>query len=963
MTDPIRQRLAALGEKYEVGDEVGHGGMATVYRARDLKHGRTVAIKVLRPELAQALGGERFLREINIAAQLQSPHILPLLDSGEVDGLLYYVMPYIEGDSLRGVLVRHGALPPSEAMRLLREIVDGLAHAHRNGVVHRDIKPDNVMIAERHALVVDFGVAKAMTDAGAHHELTSVGMSLGTPAYMAPEQAAADPNIDHRADIYSIGVMAYEMLCGSPPFTGTPQAVLAAQITATPEPIGTRQPNVPPAVAALVMRCLEKSPDARYQTADDLLQAIEGLVTPSGEMTGVDNAPEVRRGRRTLIGVAVAAVAVVAFFGYRSIQRDRWVHQTAIPEIRRMADAGEYDSAWYLAREVDELATGDSTLAALWDAFARPRSPATTLEGVTIDRASLADTSVWHRVGVTPIEEVMLPRQVGMYRFTKPDYRPVYIVSGGFTYAIALESVTASDPEMMTIAGAEDYGTFLVGADGSPVLALRDWKIDRYETSNREYKAFVDAGGYRDSTWWDQPFVLEGRTLGRDEAMARFVDQSGRPGPATWVGGDYPTDQAEMPVGGVSWYEAMAYAKWKGKSLPSIYHWAQAAGVFYSQGVVPESNLEGTGPAPVGTPRGVSVTGVSDMAGNVREWIANDAGRGLRYILGGGWRDPTYAFVDAYAQPPMDRSVINGIRLAKYDSADPNVALAMQPRVRKFTDYTQVASVSDEVFRGFLPQFDYDPLPLEAHVELADSTSDEWNAEFVSFTAAYGGERMQAWVFTPKTGTPPYQTVVFFPGSGALNTRTSAERRDMTASFVVKSGRAFVLPIYLSTYERTDSLTSDLADESVFWRDHVVAWVKDYRRTLDYLTSRDDIDADKFAYFGYSWGGYMGGIIPAIEPRIKAAVLYVAGLTMERGRPEVEPINYLPHVTVPVVMLNGKYDFFFPTETAQRPFFERLGTPTADKKWVVYEGGHDVPRPRLVAETFEWLDKYLGPVE
>ncbi len=139
-------------------------------------------------------------------------------------------------------------------------------------------------------------------------------------------------------------------------------------------------------------------------------------------------------------------------------------------------------------------------------------------------------------------------------------------------------------------------------------------------------------------------------------------------------------------------------------------------------------------------------------------------------------------------------------------------------------------------------------------------------------------------------------------------------------------------------------------------------WAKDYRRTLDYLSSRPDIDSTKFAYFGFSWGAYLGGLIPAIEPRIKASVLYVAGLTMERGRPETDPINYLPHIHVPVIMLNGKYDYYFPTETAQRPFFERLGTGAADKKWVVYEGGHDVPRPTLIAETLAWLDKYLGPV-
>jgi eukaryotic-like serine/threonine-protein kinase len=181
-------------------------------------------------------------------------------------------------------------------------------------------------------------------------------------------------------------------------------------------------------------------------------------------------------------------------------------------------------------------------------------------------------------------------------------------------------------------------------------------------------------------------------------------------------------------------------------------------------------------------------------------------------------------------------------------------------------------------------------------------------------------------------------------------------------SFLVQSGRIGVMPIYKSTHERSDSLRSDIPDESIFWRDHVVMWTKDFRRTLDYLSTRSEVDTSKFAYFGYSWGGNMGGIIPAIEPRIKTSVLYVAGLTMERSRREVDPLHYLPRIHTPVLMLNGKYDFFFPSATAQEPFFSRLGTPASDKRYIVYEGGHDVPRTQLISETLAWLDKYLGPV-
>jgi serine/threonine-protein kinase len=214
VSNPIERLTSALSDRYKIESELGSGGMATVYLAEDVKHHRQVAVKVLRPDLAAALGPERFLREIEVAAQLHHPHVLPLYDSGDADGFLYYVMPYERGQSLREKLAKEGELPISDAVRILRDVVDALAHAHKLGVVHRDIKPDNVMLSERHAVVTDFGVAKAVTEATGRHQLTTAGVALGTPAYMAPEQASADPNIDHRADIYAVGALAYELLTG-----------------------------------------------------------------------------------------------------------------------------------------------------------------------------------------------------------------------------------------------------------------------------------------------------------------------------------------------------------------------------------------------------------------------------------------------------------------------------------------------------------------------------------------------------------------------------------------------------------------------------------------------------------------------------------------------------------------------------------------------------------------------------
>jgi len=307
---------AALTGRYRMERELGAGGMATVYIAEDLRHHRLVAVKVLRPDLAANLGAERFLREIEIAARLQHPHILPLHDSGSAGEVLFYVMPLVEGDSLRSRLTA-GPLPIDEGVRIIREVADALAYSHRQGVVHRDIKPENILLSSGHALVTDFGVAKAVSDSAAASNLTGTGVSLGTTTYMAPEQATADPSTDHRADIYALGVMAYEMLVGQPPFTGNAQQVLAGHLTRRPEALSAFRPSVPPGLEAIVMRCLEKNAADRPQRADDILRALDALATSSGATAATAPVTPVparapRRWSRTLAGMAAVAILTVA---------------------------------------------------------------------------------------------------------------------------------------------------------------------------------------------------------------------------------------------------------------------------------------------------------------------------------------------------------------------------------------------------------------------------------------------------------------------------------------------------------------------------------------------------------------------------------------------------------------------------------------------------------------------------
>src|SRR5688572_3110626 len=321
----LREQLQkTLGDAYTLERELGGGGMSRVFIANEASLGRRVVVKVLPGASGGAVSIERFKREIQLAARLQHPHIVPLLTAGESDGLPFFTMPFVEGESLRFRLARGGELPVAEGLRILREVAAALATAHEKGIVHRDIKPDNVLLSGGAAMVTDFGVAKALdasTDS-ASGTMTSLGIALGTPAYMAPEQAAASPNIDARADIYAWGIMAYEMFTGRPPFSGrSPQAILAAQVSEAPEHVIKLRPTLPPSLASLIMRCLEKNAADRPQSAGEVIHTLDAITTPSGGSEPTRARQSISTAASTAaftgtsgsrVAIAVAVVAVLA---------------------------------------------------------------------------------------------------------------------------------------------------------------------------------------------------------------------------------------------------------------------------------------------------------------------------------------------------------------------------------------------------------------------------------------------------------------------------------------------------------------------------------------------------------------------------------------------------------------------------------------------------------------------------
>ncbi len=991
---------------YRVIAKLGEGGMGAVYAAEDTKLGRQVALKLLPERVAEdPERRRRFEREARAVAAITHPNVVVLYAFEEADGAHFLTMEHVEGNTLDEIVPVDG-LPLERFLELALPLVGAVDAANESGVIHRDLKPTNIMVTtEGSVKVLDFGLAK-LSDIAREGDPSALGTALptqyatetghifGTPSYMSPEQLRGDP-VDHRSDIFSLGIVLYQMASGTNPFLRKNLGdTLAAILKEEPAPLTHTEAGLPPSLRAVLQRMLSKEPDARPQASEvgeeleKCRSLLSGPITAAGHVSAL-----VQTARRPYVAVPLLlAAALVGYFAYQAIDRAsqiRWARQVALPELDQMVQGrsgrrGQSQLMWdahELASQVAEVIPDDPVLATLWPQVARAMSLTSDPPGARVyARPYPAIDADWTYLGTTPFE-LRVARGIHRWKIEKDEYRTreLMLDTHPFSVLTVLDEAFLDPPDtasfsLMEVGSLPDEMVRVPGSPGGrPIWVFgieelsepfAEFAMDRFEVTNREYKDFVDAGGYTTDEHWHHPFLDEdGLGISWQEAMDRFVDKTGLTGPFTWEVGDYPEGEDDYPVAGVSWYEAAAYAAFVDKRLPTLFHWAHAASPVSSAEAVPLSNFDGDGPVAVGSRAAMNMWGTYDLGGNVREWVLNDTSDPEeRFILGGGWNDPGYAFMDSYSQAAMDRSITNGIRLARYAESEEHLASLARPLEKPSRDFLAEVPASDETFETYLGQFDYDRIDLDVLPAGVPHEGDDWLYERVSFTAAYGGERMVAHVLLPKGVEPPFQAVIAFPGIEALNRFSSEDwvLRDHF-QFFAKRGRAVILPVYKGTWERKDEWTC-CAYETNAYRDHVIMWVNDVSRTIDYLEARDDIDTEKLAYFGYSWGGGMGAIVPAVESRLQASVLYVAGLDFVRVRPEVDPINFIGRVTLPVLMVNGQNDGIFPVGTSQQPFFDLLGTPEQDKRWVVYPGLHSAPLNDLIREALSWLDKHLGPV-
>jgi dienelactone hydrolase len=702
-----------------------------------------------------------------------------------------------------------------------------------------------------------------------------------------------------------------------------------------------------------------------------------------------DARPNGQKGRTTLptlpawnigliAGLAVLATAAIGTTVWLVDRQAkiRWANDVAIPEIERLLLTPENRNTFDLATMANRYVPGSPKLEQLWKLVAGTLTFDTDPPGATLSVQDYFDQrGAWEPVGVTPLANIRMAQGYRHWRAEMPGRQTaegVVFIRPGYDapIKIKLDAAGSLPPNMVRVAGGA-YSIDFYSLSAAPPETLEDFLLDKYEVTNREFKAFVAAGGYQDRRFWKHGFIKDGRPIPWEEAARIFVDSTGRPGPSTWALGDYPTGTADLPVTGVSWYEAAAFAEYSGKSLPSIFHWRHAAvAKTDSSFLLAQSNLDGKGLAAVGTFKGLGYYGTYDMAGNAKEWCWNESG-GKRSMLGGAWNEVQYWFNEYDCYPPLMREANFGFRCMK----ELGERVAEGPAFREINlfrppDYAKMTACPDDVFEIYRSLYAYTKSDLEPRIESRLDWTPDTTVEKVSFTGTSGGGRVIAYLFLPRRGRPPYQSVVYFPGSNARfldSVYDYATVKNREVELYTKNGRAYVFPVLAGTLDRRNiplTLTTPEGQRETQVRHH-----RELARCLDYLESRPDFDMDKVAYEGASWGAWAAPIYLSLDERFKVGVLVGGGLFFGTYRPEIyspewDSVNFAPRVKIPILMQNGIYDTFFPMESSIRGLFRRLGTPERDKHLILYPSGHSVwffNESRK--DKFDFLDKYLGPVD
>jgi eukaryotic-like serine/threonine-protein kinase len=1023
---------------YRILSKLGGGGMGEVYLAEDTKLNRRVAIKLL-AETAHAdkQAHQRLIREARTAANLDHPNICSIHEIAEDGGHSFICMQYVEGETL-DTLLKRKTLNQLEILSIAVQVADALTEAHAHETIHRDIKPSNIMITSRGSVkVMDFGLAKLMqsteliaSEAETVAMISTPGAVIGTLPYMSPEQVRGD-SLDGRGDIFSFGVVLYEMLSGHQPFLDKSSAGTASAIlTREPLPLARFAPDISTELERIVLKTLRKNPDDRYQTAKDLLidlrnlrddlqfqnrlersastasgivQPLRPLASQSGTTLDKTQAETIVADKRitlpeqqhtlpvqakpkryAVMALVVFAVIAVGWF-FRQSWNQRWARKQ-IPQIQALSKAGRNFEAFDLAVQSQQYISDDRTIEQLMPTISDSLSVTSDPAGASVylKRFTAESSATRQLIGQTPINNLRIARGQYVLNIEKEGYAPIaQTISGALLRAggsvvtpppIKLDKkLIAADkvPARMTPVSGGDYRLVAWARPTEERVHLDDYFIDKYEVSNQEYKEFINGGGYLKKQFWKYPFIKDGKTLTWEQAMEEFKDRTGLPGPRSWSNQNFLEGRGNYPVTDVSWYEAAAYAAFRGKQLPTIFQWEKAGrngtiasltnympwGVFYPGDTLDQrANFGGDGTWPVDSGEfGISPFGAFNMAGNVSEWCLNETSEGF-LSAGGAWGDPVYSFANYGGFPGFYSSEKRGFRCAlSTGEAQGNITIKIQDEVPVY------ARTSDADFSRWLRAYEYEKRPLDPQIEKQETL--EWTRERITFDGT-DGERAIAYLYLPKNFPGPFQVIHYLPPGDVENGQRSAtQAAEHLLGAQVKLGRAVFVVIIKGYIERLLPEGYVEPDPTkAEYRDKIVNWITDLRRALDYLETRKDIDSKKIALFGVSSGARVGLIQAAVEQRYAAVFLAGSGLrkAYRQNIAEANTINFASHIRGPIMLLHGKYDENLSLKREAEPLFKILPEP---KQMFTYDGGHVPPLDLLVKTMNGFFDQAMGPVK
>jgi dienelactone hydrolase len=614
------------------------------------------------------------------------------------------------------------------------------------------------------------------------------------------------------------------------------------------------------------------------------------------------------------------------------------------------------------AQRLTRILRNDPEFNKLWDNTTVPLTIHTVPSKAKIYAKpySRPDTS-WFFLGESPLLDFSFPKGLSRIKIEKTGFETQHdIIFWPYTFpadSLNLDYLLfrADDtPENMVYIPAH-LGSYKTTPYLQYLYAGEIW-MDRFEVTNQQYKSFMDAGAYTNPVFWEHEFVDGKDTLEFDKAIDRFKDKTGWPAPINWEQGSFPRGEENLPVTGISWYEASAYANFVDKELPTIFHWVYLSEAHAAAEIVKFGNYDKEGPEVGGTYQSQTRYGVYDMPGNVSEWIYNTVGND-RFIKGGNFREPSYWYNYRIGVSPWRRDELIGFRCMKYINDTLRNELSQDFRFND-RDFSNAEPVSDEVFNMIADLYRYEKEDLNPVIKSRVETED-WIKETVMVDVPYEDTPLELAVFLPTNAQAPFQSVIYYPGLSALNESSSAGMilESTWMDFLLKGGRAMIWPAYYGTFGRGKIESESL---QTYRQTHSYR-VIDAQIACDYIGTRQDFDAERIAFAGVSWGGYVAPYILSIEERIKLGILALFGVQSSDEYPWRDQINYLPRVKIPMLLLAGRYDPDYSIKQ-QQAFYDFLGTPENEKEWKIYESTHYIPRNDMINESLNWLDKYFGPV-